>query len=168
LNLLIQNLNKISPVFIGNIKATPVSIAGSLSSVGNTGYYANSNLSSALANSGLNFNLTTGCRTNSNSSCNPNYCKPSPYTCSICSLDSSSCGEPLTRVSCHFNGNCVDLVPTGGYDDAIKKLNLVGLDVFNESKSGCGESSGPHLHVSIPGTFTPLNKSKECWSPVIP
>ncbi|MCX6737318.1 MAG: hypothetical protein NTX26_01050, partial [Candidatus Parcubacteria bacterium] len=123
------NLNKISSIFIGDIKATPANESGSLKSIG--GYYAQAILSTKLdvlaktaftniANPpGFRFTITTGCRVNNDSSCNPNYCKPSPYTCSICSMGSDSCGEPLTITPCHFNGNCVDLVPSGSYTDAI-------------------------------------------------
>jgi len=175
------NLNQINSVFIGNIKVTPAtpetgySAAGTLSLIGNTGYYANGNLSSALAASGLAFDLTTGCTNTDGAACNPNYCQPAGcekrMLCSINNGPGSNC-ERLSNTVCHFNGNCVDLVPTGSYADssgkfttAIAKLNAAGLDVLNEGLAKCSQNTtGSHLHVSLPGTFTAAQANDpECW-----
>lgn len=156
------NLNKISSIFIGDIKATPTvtPVTGTLATMSNnSGYYANPNLVAKLnditSKSGLIFKITTAC-TKNDGTCDPNYCK---NDCHPCIIGGSSC-TPLTNVSCHFNGTCVDLIPNY---ITIDSLNYEGLDVLDESKPGCGESTGAHLHVSIPGSFTPLNISKECW-----
>lgn len=175
------NLNKLSNIYSPHAgeecvqNGTSVSGTGSLSQVNNTGYYANSGLSNALAASGLVFDLTTGCTNTNITACNPNYCKPDGcekrMLCSIDNGSGSNC-ERLSNTACHFNGNCVDLVPTGSYADssgkfttAIAKLNAAGLDVLNEGLVKCSEyTTGSHLHVSLPGTFTAAKADDpECW-----
>jgi hypothetical protein len=172
------NLNKISSVFIGDIKVTPIAATNGnlnkiITKIGthtiDTNFYAQPSLASGLMNSGLAFSISTGCRKN-DGTCDPNYCGASPYTCSPCAINNDPNGgcKPLvsSNVQCHFNGNCVDLVPTNGdYTAAINKLNAAGLDVLNESLEKCSTvGTGDHLHVSTPGTFVTVHASDpDCW-----
>ncbi|MFZ2414657.1 MAG: hypothetical protein WAW33_01500 [Minisyncoccia bacterium] len=185
------NLNKLSKVFNPNGGTQCVQGGNSTNEGGSVatgalalidGYYAQPILAdklNILTNPGvagaaatkIGINITTGCRKN-DGSCDPNYCGTYPYNCSPCAIDNKPEGgcKPLvsSNVQCHFNGNCVDLVPTDGdYTTAIKKLNAAGLDVLNESLDKCSAvGTGKHLHVSIPGTFiTVYANDPDCWYP---
>lgn len=162
------NLNKLSDVFKpdAGVECSSISNGGSLGAGGlvtipGTSYYANSDLVTKLVASKVNFTISTGCTSSNSAACNPNYCE---NNCQPCTIGGGSC-TPLTSVSCHFNGTCVDITPAD--EDTIKKLRCAGLDVFYEPGNGsCGESTGTHLHISIPSSgFTPKNTSETCWFP---
>jgi hypothetical protein len=166
------NLNKLSKVFNPNGGTQCVqgetSVDGTggtgtginaLTKIGNTRYYAVGQLTDALVASKLNFTITTGCTNINQISCNPNYCvggcKDGKEDCTMANIRSNTCA-PLTQTPCHFNGNCVDLVLSGNYSDAINKLNAAGLDVLDESGDICGnkdDRANDHLHVALPGNI---------------
>jgi hypothetical protein len=166
------NLNKLSKVFNPNGGTQCVqgetsangtggagNSTGTLSKIGTSGYYADRTLSDKLVSSGLNFRISTGCTNTNQLSCNPNYCLPAgcetQFTCAYSNPKGSDC-EPLTYTPCHFNGSCVDLVPSGNYPDAIAKLYAAGLDILDESGDICGnkdDRTNDHLHVALPGNI---------------
>jgi len=166
------NLNKLSKIFnphggtqcIQGVTSSETAV-GNLSKIGSSEYYAQIDLVSKLNDSGVKYQISTGCRVNSSNSCNPNYCGSFPYTCSPClEKNIDNCAPIAGNSSCHFNGNCIDItVSDNGYSAAITKLNNWGLDVLDETGQ-CKTSltTGDHLHVSLPGTFTSQSGKPGC------
>jgi hypothetical protein len=171
------NLNKLSKVFNphggtqcvqgGNSTngGSTGNSTGTLSKIGTSGYYAQTSLVSKLNNSGIKYQVSTGCRINSSNSCNPNYCGSYPYDCTPClEKNIDNCAPIAGNSSCHFNGNCIDItVSDNDYSAAITKLNNWGLDVLDETgKCKTSLTTGDHLHVSLPGTFTSQSGKPGC------
>jgi len=168
------NLNKLSNIFAPNAGEQCVEVAGetnqetaigSLSRIGSSEYYAQASLVSKLNGSGIKYQVSTGCRINSSNSCNPNYCGSYPYDCTPClEKNIDNCAPIAGNSSCHFNGNCIDItVSDNDYSTAITKLNNWGLDVLDETgKCKTSLTTGDHLHVSLPGTFTSQSGKPGC------
>ncbi len=175
------NLNKLSSIFTPNAGTqcnqsgdTGLNNTGNLVAIPGTKYYAQSSLVTALKSSGLTFSIGTGCTNTNENSCNPNYCNPDGCEdlkkggpCVMANVNSTTC-KPILSIACHFNGNCVDISPSGGVDSTVlRKLQCAGLDVLNEYNKDCqtGSTTGNNLHVALPDTFTPSadHSGSNCW-----